>query len=446
MNIGTRTAFWVANMTTSTGSRRLSYPWTALLVAALCAPGCGDDHADLTGFDVNLCAGNWRVVHSPRQDAVTLPPRDLAWHGGLLYSLEPLSAGPPFFSVSPADGNRSTLPVPERDIWSYWLEDDRLIYVVGQRTMTGSTPQASLSLFAWPLAGGAAEKLFDASVWASQFIPRLGGMALDREAFHWTEMAATPAGGREWTLWRNPRTGGDAVRLAVVGRPKDDLTGFDGLLPLDDRIIAYSSRLVDGMAWAIPRAGGEARPLPSWPGANIVGAGSDGALLWQRSLDTFNGQRGGAASPGRRRRRAALDRQTAGGLRSRRVVRRPRRLVRQHRGVGRRPGPAHHDLGRGRRRRRPPPRLRPGDRPPDHHRRRHPRRLLRHRRVQQPLLAARRDRRQPPRRRASRLPHEEPPQPERTSEGPRVKNRARRGQRERRRPSPRGPGTSWGAR
>jgi hypothetical protein len=279
-------------MTTSTGSRRLSYPWTALLVAALCAPGCGDDHADLTGFDVNLCAGNWRVVHSPRQDAVTLPPRDLAWHGGLLYSLEPLSAGPPFFSVSPADGNRSTLPVPERDIWSYWLEDDRLIYVVGQRTMTGSTPQASLSLFAWPLAGGAAEKLFDASVWASQFIPRLGGMALDREAFHWTEMAATPAGGREWTLWRNPRTGGDAVRLAVVGRPKDDLTGFDGLLPLDDRIIAYSSRLVDGMAWAIPRAGGEARPLPSWPGANIVGAGSDGALLWQRSLDTFNGQRG----------------------------------------------------------------------------------------------------------------------------------------------------------
>jgi hypothetical protein len=255
-----------------------------LLPLALALSGCPEEE-EQTPVDplaeLATCAAAIQP-HWNSQDATISNPRQVKWSEGSLFALSPKDelTDSASFVIQMISGDASKRLAQERWIDDFWIEGDRLLYAHDD------------VLRAVPLAGGAAETLVDGQtmVTTKGFLHYVF-QAVDAESFYWTGFLNTfdppAASWFEWAIWRAPRAGGPAEKLAKitegVGDPPVSVPA--ALVLAGDSVVVADDR---GNAWTVPRTGGTPVQFAVKAGDDLVAANA-GGLLWQRP-DTFEGQ------------------------------------------------------------------------------------------------------------------------------------------------------------
>jgi hypothetical protein len=200
------------------------------------------------------------------------PSDRLHWHREKIYFQHSELKNMGLWSLPAAGGPARRLT--DQSAWRFWVEDEHVLF-----------PRDD-GLYGVPLEGGPLELVL-----AAQLYPRLQpplAQALDREGFY--SVVESYEGGLKggWTLNKQPRDGGPPVVLARTSNEKDFM--IRDLYPAADQVVVvpYSQTTL----WAVPKTGGEARPLPGFGGLpGLLGVSEDGTLLWRKDAGTFNGTR-----------------------------------------------------------------------------------------------------------------------------------------------------------
>jgi len=151
-----------------------------------------------------------------------------------------------------------------------WLEGDSLYY-----------GQSDDKLRRLPLAGGTPTLVVDGmtSFVAPDYgVP--GDTALDASYYYWD--LSPQVGPATYAVWRAPRAGGAAEKLADLPPRQPAYSWPELTLTSDTLILALDSQNV---AYAVPLAGGSMRMLPTPPApasgtSNMLGGSSTAGVLW----------------------------------------------------------------------------------------------------------------------------------------------------------------------
>lgn len=263
-------------------------PAPVLLAAVLTVTACGSDGGARSQFlDLSTCIAGWRVVHSPRQELVSLGPEVLRWHDGELF-MQNRGFTQAIVAIPPGGGSPRT--VQEGAFAQFWVEGDRVLYVSYYSPSGGAVPtDYEPGLFSVPRAGGTPELILETD---GPPILREGiiwDWAFDGEALYWLRR---PYEGPRWTFWRRGLTGTADELLSELDDPDQALGLLDTLVLTPDRIMAFGRAPFQRHVVSVPRSGGPAAVLPLWDRGAVVGVSNDGAVFWQRSRDSFSGEIG----------------------------------------------------------------------------------------------------------------------------------------------------------
>jgi hypothetical protein len=269
---------------------------TAAVAFLVLTAACGSEKPQVGANDPDpvTCATNWQVIFSPEQNVASIPPTVLRWHDGQLFTTPELDLMNSLFSFPDTGGPATTLY--QGDSWNLWIEGDRVLHAsTGPAMMVGDVSVENTLLYSTPIAGGPSDVLFTTHIFDVAGDPLVEGWALDADGLYWTRSDDW----KSWTLWRAGRDGsGDQSMAALPMPPKPaDSTLTDGALyntvvPAGDRLIVYNNLNLDSdQVVSVPKAGGEATLLPSWPAAQIIAVSSDGTVLTARYTGGENGQK-----------------------------------------------------------------------------------------------------------------------------------------------------------
>jgi hypothetical protein len=254
-----------------------------MMVIAILAAACGSqkpaDHAE--DPDPLVCAANWQVIFSPQQSTIASWPKVLRWNNGRLFtSLAPDNPSR-ILSFPDTGGPASTLL--EGATWSFWIEDERLLYAGGGTpTEVDGFLLAPTLLFSMPIAGGPSEVVLTTHIW-DKFLNQLpGDWALDRDALYWARRDFTSDGGNSLTAWRGLRNGGGDQNLSTLASGQNLPLLDPVLLPLTDHLLVYGGLIDSDTIYSLPKSGGEATQLPTWPAGKVIGVSNDGTALFRR--------------------------------------------------------------------------------------------------------------------------------------------------------------------
>jgi hypothetical protein len=189
-------------------------------------------------------------------------PRSMVWKSGVLYYATIVSGGG-IFAVDDRGGMPRLLTADQTE--RLWLDGDRLLY-----------PMWGDQFFAVPLAGGPSSRVANGQTVQPNVEYSGFFQTIDADAFYW---ALTQFGNSTGTLWRMPRAGGSAQKLAdfaasLGGDWVKDIQAIGDVI-----VVGYGA---NGLAVAVPKGGGPPQPLPAADtGVGFLGFDDLGALYRQ---------------------------------------------------------------------------------------------------------------------------------------------------------------------
>jgi hypothetical protein len=257
-------------------------------VAASCDQGSRVPDGD-GEFDLRVCSDNWSTVYSPEQQPISLIPNVLGWHQGHLYAVVHERPGSSLISVPDVGGERLTLIQGLAGDRALWFEGKNLLFLsLGEPvSLPDGSRGAPTLLESMPATGGPAEVLTTVRE-ASAPYAYIFAWAVDAESVYWVEIESA---GDKSTVWASPRVGGGARILATLDGG-GEFTLFDGIQLVGYDVFVYPTGPgYDVPVFSIPKAGGEARRLPTaWHSARLIGVAKDGTVLVARNKSPGNGE------------------------------------------------------------------------------------------------------------------------------------------------------------
>lgn len=242
---------------------RCGWCWALLAVVA-----CSDaPSAERPTPVLSECTEAWEILYT-RQGENLYAPQRMHWQAGNLYYREDFGedqgvAQPPGFVVMSDEGGTPRRIVEDAGR-EFWLEDEQLLYAAGDR------------LYAAPIEGGTGELVSDGGMFGMERRRKrnvtITAYALSESHLYWTTFEY----GDERTIvgvWRSARSAGSSELLAVL---PEAARLIDTLVVLPDTLLAVPS---SGVAYRVPRSGGDAEPLPEVEDGQLVGAAESG-ILW----------------------------------------------------------------------------------------------------------------------------------------------------------------------
>ncbi|MDB4981619.1 MAG: hypothetical protein JWM82_2371 [Myxococcales bacterium] len=236
-------------------------------MAAVGGSACGtgtSPSAEVTPPDALTCAQtSWTVVHSFGEHLEV--PSNLALHNGVAF----ISVGTLGILALPTAGGDPVVLTTETAT-KLWIEGESIYF-----------GKEDDKLRKVPLVGGTSTVVVDGMT--SFVAPAYGApadVALDASYFYWD--LSSQEGPNTWTVWRAPRAGGSAEKLADLPVRHPAYSWPTLTLTPDKLIVSVNTQDV---AYAVPLAGGSMRDLPSPPvaanlTANVLVGTSEAGVLW----------------------------------------------------------------------------------------------------------------------------------------------------------------------